>query len=43
VLAGLDDAAGAERLRLRFTELHQLLRRDTARAATDAIARIVEA
>jgi lipid-A-disaccharide synthase len=43
VLAGLDDAAGAERLRRRFTELHHTLRRDTARAATDAIAQIVGA
>ncbi len=43
VLAGLDDAAGAERLRARFTELHHLLRRDTARAATDAIAEVLGA
>jgi lipid-A-disaccharide synthase len=34
----LDDHAGAERLRRRFDELHLLLRRDTARCATDAIA-----
>jgi lipid-A-disaccharide synthase len=43
VLARLDDAAGAERLAARFTELHLLLRRDTARRATDAIAQILEA
>ena len=41
VLAGLDDAAGAERLRARFAELHHELRRDTARAATDAIAQVL--
>jgi lipid-A-disaccharide synthase len=33
----LDDAPGALRLRQRFDELHLLLRRDTARCATDAI------
>ena len=43
VLHGLDDAAGAERLRRRFTELHELLKRDTARAATDAIAQVLHA
>ena len=43
VLAQLDDAAGAERLAARFTELHLLLRRDTARCATDAIAQVLEA
>lgn len=43
VLAGLDDAAGAERLRQRFTDLHHLLKRDTARAATDAIAQVLRA
>jgi lipid-A-disaccharide synthase len=43
VLARLDDTAGAERLATRFTELHLLLRRDTARCATDAIAQILEA
>jgi lipid-A-disaccharide synthase len=41
VLCGLDDATAAERLRLRFTELHHELRRDTARAATDAIAQVI--
>ncbi|MDH5340831.1 MAG: lipid-A-disaccharide synthase, partial [Rubrivivax sp.] len=43
VLAALDDAAGAERLRRRFMDLHHELRRDTAHAATDAIAQIVRA
>jgi lipid-A-disaccharide synthase len=37
----LDDAAGAERLRVRFTELHHELRRDTARTATDVIAQVL--
>jgi lipid-A-disaccharide synthase len=35
----LDDSAGRERVAARFTELHHLLRRDTARLATEAIAR----
>ena len=43
VLAWLDDPAGAERLARRFDELHDLLRRDTARCATDAIAHILQA
>ncbi len=42
-LAWLDDASGRERLVRRFTELHQLLRRDTARLATDAIAQTIDA
>jgi len=42
VLAWLDDPAGAERLARRFDELHDLLRRDTARCATDAIAQIIQ-
>ena len=42
VLAQLDDRAGAERLALRFTELHHLLRRDTARRAADAIAQVLQ-
>jgi lipid-A-disaccharide synthase len=42
VLAWLDAPARAEGLRQRFTELHHLLRRDTARTATDAIAKIIE-
>jgi lipid-A-disaccharide synthase len=37
----LDDPAGRERVAARFTDLHQLLRRDTARLATEAIARAV--
>jgi len=41
VLAWLDAPARAEVLQRRFTELHQLLRRDTARAATDAIAQVI--
>lgn len=43
VLAGLDDAAGAARLQSRFTSMHHELRRDTARAATDAIAQVIGA
>jgi lipid-A-disaccharide synthase len=43
VLAGLDDAAGAARIALRFTELHHLLKRDTARCATDAVAHVLGA
>jgi lipid-A-disaccharide synthase len=43
VLAWLDAPARAEALSLRFTELHHLLRRDTARTATDAIAKILQA
>jgi lipid-A-disaccharide synthase len=43
VLDGLDDTAGAERLRARFTDMHHELRRDTARAATDAIAPLLPA
>jgi lipid-A-disaccharide synthase len=38
VLAWLDDPAACERLAARFETLHHLLRRDTARCATDAIA-----
>ena len=41
VLAWLADEAGARALRSRFDELHQLLRRDTARRATDAIAQVL--
>jgi lipid-A-disaccharide synthase len=36
-LKWLDDAAGQARIVGRFTDLHHLLRRDTARLATDAI------
>ena len=43
VLAGLDDATGTQRLVARFTDLHHQLRRDTARAATDALAKIIGA
>lgn len=42
-LAQLDDAAGLVRLHQRFVELHHLLRRDTARCATDAIAQTLGA
>lgn len=37
----LDDAPACERLQGRFTELHHLLRRDTARCATDAIEQVL--
>ncbi|MES2958303.1 MAG: lipid-A-disaccharide synthase [Pseudomonadota bacterium] len=40
VLAWLDSPTRAETLHQRFTDLHLLLRRDTARTATDAIAQI---
>ncbi len=43
VLAGLDDAPGSARISRRFEELHHLLRRDTARCATDAIEKILQA
>lgn len=43
VLRWLDDPAAGERAAARFTEMHHLLKRDTARAATDAIAQVVEA
>ena len=42
VLNGLDDSAGAERIARRFEDLHHLLRRDTARCATDAITKILQ-
>ncbi|MEW6705638.1 MAG: lipid-A-disaccharide synthase [Pseudomonadota bacterium] len=42
VLAWLDAPAKAEALLRRFTELHELLRQDTAQRATDAIAQVVE-
>jgi lipid-A-disaccharide synthase len=41
VLAWLDAPARTQALARRFTELHHLLRLDTARTATDAIAQIV--
>ncbi|HPP82685.1 MAG TPA: lipid-A-disaccharide synthase, partial [Rubrivivax sp.] len=43
VLAWLDDARACERLAARFAELHHLLRRDTARRASDAIAQVLQA
>jgi lipid-A-disaccharide synthase len=39
----LDAPARVERLQQRFTELHESLRRDTARRATDAIAHVLQA
>lgn len=42
VLRWLDDPQACERLQQRFAELHLRLRRDTARAATDAIAQVIE-
>lgn len=39
----LDDPARAQALRSRFTTMHLELRRDTARAATDAIAQLIAA
>jgi lipid-A-disaccharide synthase len=41
VLDWLDHPARAEAVQQRFTELHHSLRRDTARAATDAIAQVI--
>ncbi len=43
VEAWLDDDEGAQALSQRFDQLHHLLRRDTARQATDAIAHIIAA
>ena len=43
VLAWLDAPARADALTRRFTDLHHLLRRDTARTATDAIAQVLAA
>jgi lipid-A-disaccharide synthase len=43
LLAQLDDRANADRLAQRFADLHLQLRRDTARRATDAIARVLQA
>jgi lipid-A-disaccharide synthase len=39
----LDDAPRRERVRIRFNELHHLLRRDTVRESADAIAQVVKA
>jgi lipid-A-disaccharide synthase len=41
VLQWLDDAPRRDALARRFVDLHQLLRRDTARRATDAIAQLL--
>ena len=43
VLQSLDDEHARERLVHRFEDLHHLLRRDTARCATDAIAQVLQA
>jgi lipid-A-disaccharide synthase len=43
VLGWLDDVQRVQTLQSRFDELHHLLRCDTARRATDAIAQIIEA
>lgn len=43
VLAWLDQPARAQSVQQRFLELHHLLKRDTARAASDAIAQVLEA
>lgn len=42
VLAWLDDPARAASVEQRFLELHHQLKRDTARAASDAIAQVLE-
>ena len=42
-IAWLDDAARREQVRVRFHELHHLLRRDTVRESADAIAQVLEA
>ena len=39
----LDDAPRRDRVRIRFNELHHLLRRDTVRESADAIAQVVKA
>jgi lipid-A-disaccharide synthase len=41
VLAWFDEPARRDALAARFVQLHHLLRRDTARCATDAIARVL--
>jgi lipid-A-disaccharide synthase len=43
VLRWLDDPAAVLRLAARFGAMHHLLRRDTARTATDAIAQVLQA
>jgi lipid-A-disaccharide synthase len=42
VLGWLDDPQRGDSLARRFDELHHLLRRDTARLATDAIAQVIQ-
>lgn len=42
-LTWLDDPAGSARVARRFHDLHHLLKRDTARCATDAIAQVLQA
>lgn len=41
VLRWLDDQGARQQLEQRFTELHSLLRRDTAQLATDAVEKII--
>lgn len=43
VLDWLDNPAKADTVRQRFTEMHHLLKRDTARCASDAIAQVLQA
>ena len=43
VTAWLDDPAASARVAHRFEDLHELLRRDTASRATDAIAQVLQA
>ncbi len=40
---GLDNTAAAAQIAQRFTDLHHVLKRDTARCATDAIAQVIGA
>jgi lipid-A-disaccharide synthase len=42
-IAWLDDETRRENVRVRFNELHHLLRRDTVRESADAIAQVVKA
>ena len=42
-IAWLDDAPRCEKVRVRFNELHHLLRRDTVRESADAIAQVAKA
>jgi lipid-A-disaccharide synthase len=41
-LRWLDDRPRYEQTQARFLELHHMLKRDTARCATDAIAQVIE-